>query len=1014
MTDNTDNSNNIGGNGTADIADNTNNTNNNGGTSNNLNKSEIINAEDVVKGTATASMLEDKARNEGLNKVEEQNVNNSNYSPTNEQPDIYEVTSNVEKVDYTNREVFNSSASSEILANNEKSITKIQDLNIHTTSLNQEAKNAQTDKDKGKIEKKVVKIDEKIGKEEVKIDEDVQRITSAKVTSSQNNLELVKSSFNNLTISESTELKQSGEYERKADQLIDEAKTLRVNAASEKDKAVKAEMLKEANSKDVSAANYYDKAADLYVDAAYASTENLVSQNTGMISSDDLSQMAEASQAKSAKLTQESIAHRDSALLAKGDDKIAMLQRADSKEVQAISLRDIGSKYQALAVTQKSNEEKTARNEELLANLSSSDVEAVKTNEAYPEYLENQKSVVAQQTEKARLEGEKKGIENIIKQQTQDLKGLENQLIGAENTERSAIISQIKTLDEAIEVNESRVATINSSIDDIENSIASIKMNQEDLIANQDEDTQDDFEALMASNLDKTPIKKTAIITFEDLISSGFEVPDEVLNTIYAKDNTIKYSDENPIPLNPKYPKGLIYKVQVGAFSKPIPNDVFSGFAPISGEKVGNLVRYRVGYFVEYTIANDAKNEIRGLGYSDAFVVAVYNGERITLAEARNIQAGAGTADIAANTTDNATNQNNNGGNNTSDVVDNNTANNTGNNTGNNTANNTSDNTANNTTDVNDVDVNLGEGTAKTKDADKIKGLYYTVQIGAFSRPIQAADVFNISPLVTKFIGNLYKYSTGIYQSVNDAVVRKDEVVSLGNTDAFVTAYYDGEKISLVKAKQLIAEQGESVFAADANGNLKQLQSSGTAQPTDVSDVEIDAAGEYQVDLGSYKGEIPTSIANAMLMVYQFTVNIEQNDEFQRYYVGNFSSQEDAQKVIDLYLENGVEDVSIVKQGEKLASKDSGVIYKIYLGTYQGEVPDARAITFVDLKDEGVVKVIEDNGDETYYTAEKTKFSESEVVLKKFTSRGVSVAEIKAFKDGTEISLEEAKQLSGE
>ena len=48
-------------------------------------------------------------------------------------------------------------------------------------------------------------------------------------------------------------------------------------------------------------------------------------------------------------------------------------------------------------------------------------------------------------------------------------------------------------------------------------------------------------------------------------------------------------------------------------------------------------------------------------------------------------------------------------------------------------------------------------------------------------------------------------------------------MVDKGNTDAFVTAYFDGEKISLVKAKQLVAEQGESIFAADASGNLKQL-----------------------------------------------------------------------------------------------------------------------------------------------------------------------------------------------
>ena len=87
---------------------------------------------------------------------------------------------------------------------------------------------------------------------------------------------------------------------------------------------------------------------------------------------------------------------------------------------------------------------------------------------------------------------------------------------------------------------------------------------------------------------------------------------------------------------------------------------------------------------------------------------------------------------------------------------------------------------------------------------------------------------------------------------------------------------------------------------------------------------------------------------------------------------------------------------------------------KVFLGSYQGEVPDARAITFVDLKDEGITKVAESNGDETYYAGEESLFNDAKTVLKKFTSRGVSIAEIKAFQDDVEIPLEEAKQLTGE
>ena len=66
-----------------------------------------------------------------------------------------------------------------------------------------------------------------------------------------------------------------------------------------------------------------------------------------------------------------------------------------------------------------------------------------------------------------------------------------------------------------------------------------------------------------------------------------------------------------PIPVNPKSPDGLVYKVQVGAFRRPIPQDLFKGFAPISAEKVNDdITRYRVGYFTSFESANTSKNEV--------------------------------------------------------------------------------------------------------------------------------------------------------------------------------------------------------------------------------------------------------------------------------------------------------------------------------------------------------------------------------------------------------------------
>ncbi|OIQ31371.1 MAG: hypothetical protein BM555_05275 [Crocinitomix sp. MedPE-SWsnd] len=92
-----------------------------------------------------------------------------------------------------------------------------------------------------------------------------------------------------------------------------------------------------------------------------------------------------------------------------------------------------------------------------------------------------------------------------------------------------------------------------------------------------------------------------------------------------------------------------------------------------------------------------------------------------------------------------------------------------------------------------------------TTAAESIGGLFFTVQIGVYSRDVPHSVLFNLDPLVTKKTTNeKFRYSTGTYKSIAEAVVRKDKIVAIGVTDAFVTAYYQGERITIAKAQELI------------------------------------------------------------------------------------------------------------------------------------------------------------------------------------------------------------------
>jgi len=83
---------------------------------------------------------------------------------------------------------------------------------------------------------------------------------------------------------------------------------------------------------------------------------------------------------------------------------------------------------------------------------------------------------------------------------------------------------------------------------------------------------------------------------------------------------------------NVKYPRGLIYVIQVGAFRRDIPVNFYKSFAPVVKEyKSEGVYRYTAGFFPKYNSALIALKQIKSLGYKDAFIVALQDGQRIPL-----------------------------------------------------------------------------------------------------------------------------------------------------------------------------------------------------------------------------------------------------------------------------------------------------------------------------------------------------------------------------------------------
>jgi len=255
--------------------------------------------------------------------------------------------------------------------------------------------------------------------------------------------------------------------------------------------------------------------------------------------------------------------------------------------------------------------------------------------------------------------------------------------------------------------------------------------------------------------------------------SSFTSIPAIIQKTLYQKQTVSAYSDANPIPIGLPLPEGSFYTIQVGAFRLPVANNTFSQFAPVYAERQTNgFIRYSTGFFSSYTEAIQARNEIRQMGYSDAFIVAYKNRERVRYSDLM-------TAAERANSNSNSAASTNTT---PAPIV-----------------------TPNTNLDVNyysdplAVSANLIETT---------EGIFFTVQVGVYAKPSRNKILNTYSDLhVEKLSNGQIRYTSGKFQSIADVIKQRDFVRANGIPDAFITAYKNGKRITVPEAKKELGIQ---------------------------------------------------------------------------------------------------------------------------------------------------------------------------------------------------------------
>jgi len=96
---------------------------------------------------------------------------------------------------------------------------------------------------------------------------------------------------------------------------------------------------------------------------------------------------------------------------------------------------------------------------------------------------------------------------------------------------------------------------------------------------------------------------------------------------------------------------------------------------------------------------------------------------------------------------------------------------------------------------------------------DSLQGLFYTVQLGVYSHEVSAQVMKNITPIDTKTMPDgKIRYFSGVFASQEEAAIKLDEAKKAGISDAFMTAYFKGARITLAEAKTFLQEMGPGIL----------------------------------------------------------------------------------------------------------------------------------------------------------------------------------------------------------
>ena len=595
----------------------------------------------------------------------------------------------------------------------------------------------------------------------------------------------------------------------------------------------------------------------------------------------------------------------------------------DAKETQAAFIDEADQSADGDERIQLAMVEKKQRAEERVRSLkeASLSVDLTKVSSRreavpVPESLVSDDEIVGLNNERETALRLRNAVVNDIEDLKRRITSMEKAVINAESqAEEEGLAQELRTLYRNAEVRYAELADADNQLDaidaQIEVRLAEVIDRKSELAATNEpvaETLRDaaaravDSRASAANSEEanstesmREPTTSNEVLTSpkDDVLSNSsisksmyyFALPEVLIESIFDVSSQPVYTKEQPIPIDATMPEGLMFKVQVGAFRNPIDQDLFGGFTPLMGERLSSgIVRYTAGAFVAFNEADEAKRQIRQLGYRDAFVVGYFNGKRISLAEAKALAQKTDMGLVASSQKDAVSAVRSAASTEQMQAAPASVTPLRG-----------------EAQSVASITPTTSEAPIVTKENANVEvklptfasnwrestGVWLTVQIGVYSKPVGIDELYRVNDVMAEVLDRgLVRYTSGKYNTIDQANSARDRAREAGIRDAFVTAYIDGQRVPLSDAVPLLN-----------NGDTES---------------KPEASVAYQLVIGPFQGQVPAETARALLML-ESTWGIRQFNQSNGtvYQTRPLTSEAEAERAREAFKELGVTKLSV-------------------------------------------------------------------------------------------------------